>query len=75
MISRSGKRFDDSRARTSMEIPGPGMYTNKLELNNKGNYSFYKFKNSGAPVFSKAKRTTNLETSATRKSKNLLQKI
>eukprot|EP00347_Sterkiella_histriomuscorum_P007766 403347641 len=67
VISRSGKRFDDSRARTSMEIPGPGQYKPQLELNQKGNYSFYKFKNSGAPVFSKAKRITNLDTSATRK--------
>ena len=56
MISRSGKRFDDSRNRMTMEIPGPGMYDNKLNLNKSGNYTFYKWKNSGAPVFTKAKR-------------------
>lgn len=69
VISRRGKRFDDSRIKSSMELPGPGVYKPRLDLNNKGNYSFYRYRNSGAPVFSKAKRSTNLDNSATRKSK------
>lgn len=30
VISRTGKRFDDSRERISMEIPAPNMYNPKL---------------------------------------------
>ncbi len=69
VISRSGKRFDNTRIRNSMQIPGPANYQPKLELNNKGQYTFYKFKNSGAPVFPKSVRSTNLDNSVTRKSK------
>ena len=54
--------------RNSLDIPGPGNYENKLGFDKKGQYSFYKWKNSGAPVFSKASRHVNLDTSATRKS-------
>ena len=50
-------------------MPGPGNYDQRLNLNKTGNYSFYKWRNSGAPLFSKASRKVDLETSATRKSK------
>ena len=69
VISRSGRRFDNATFRQSVDIPGPGMYTPKLETNSRGQYVFQKWKNSGAPVFPRAQRTTNLDTSATRKSK------
>jgi len=52
-----------------MEIPGPGLYNPKTNLNSSGQYSYYKFKNSGAPLFSKARRHVNLDNSITRKSK------
>ena len=48
----------------------------KLEMNKRGNYSVAKFRNSGAPLFGRAMRETNLDTSATRKSKyNILIKF
>lgn len=50
-------------------VPGPGNYAVKLEMNKRGNYSAAKFRNSGAPLFGRAMRETNLDTSATRKSK------
>ncbi len=54
--------------RYSVDMPGPGKYEQKLQFNKTGNYTFYKWKNSGAPLFSRATRATNLDTSATRKS-------
>jgi hypothetical protein len=59
--------------RTSAAIPGPGLYQPKLELNVKGSYPLARYRNSGAPIFTKGKRDTNLETSVTRKSKRILQ--
>ena len=55
--------------KTSAAVPGPGLYQLKLDLNGKGNYSFARYRNSGAPVFTKGKRDTNLDTSVTRKCK------
>lgn len=69
VISKTGQRFDNSRARYSVEMPGPGMYEEKLQFNKTGNYQYYKWKNSGAPLFSRASRLVNLDNSATRKSK------
>jgi hypothetical protein len=52
-------------------VPGPGNYENheKLKMDSKGNYLYSKWRSSGAPVFAKGDRNTNLETSVTRKSK------
>lgn len=63
-------RIDMNMMRRSMQIPGPGTYedSQKLKMDPKGNYNFSKWKGSGAPVFSRSHRNTNLETSATRKS-------
>lgn len=60
--------------RRSMQVPGPGNYDNheKLKMDPKGNYLFSKWRSSGAPVFSRSRRNTNLETSVTRKSKHWL---
>ena len=57
--------------RRSMQVPGPGNYENheKLKMDAKGNYQYSKWRSSGAPVFSRSRRNTNLETSVTRKSK------
>ena len=54
-----------------MQIPGPGTYENheKLKTDPKGIYQFSKWRSSGATVFAKGDRNTNLETSVTRKSK------
>ena len=68
LISRGGARFDHSKIRYSLDMPGPGNYEQKLNLNKTGNYTFYKWRNSGAPLFSKATRKVDLDTSATRKS-------
>jgi hypothetical protein len=38
VISRSGKRFDHSALRRSMEVPGPGNYDLNLSINNRGSY-------------------------------------
>ncbi len=56
--------------RGTIQVPGPGNYNPKIEMNDKGNYSLARFRNSGAPVFTKAGRDTNLDNSKTRKSKN-----
>lgn len=48
-------------------MPGPNAYNPNLSQNEKGNHFYSKWKDSGAPVFSKAKRNCNLETSQTRK--------
>lgn len=68
-ISKGGERFDRSLLRASIDNPGPGMYKPKLNFDPKGSYSFSNWKSSGAPVFSKATRKVDLETSNTRKSK------
>jgi len=59
--------------RRSLAIPGPGNYEDheKLKMDPRGSYQFSKWRSSGAPVFSRSIRNTNLETSVTRKSKNL----
>ncbi len=63
-------RIDVVMMRRSMQIPGPGNYENheKLKMDAKGTYQFSKWRSSGAPVFSRGMRNTNLETSVTRKS-------
>ena len=63
-------RIDVNMMRRSMQIPGPGNYENheKLKMDAKGTYQFSKWRSSGAPVFSRGMRNTNLETSVTRKS-------
>ena len=71
IISRGEGRFNNATMRGSINSPGPGNYNTKMEMNNKGTYSCAKYKNSGAPLFTRANRDTNLETSATRKSKNI----
>jgi len=40
---------------------------NKIDLNKKGHYPLSRMKDSGAPMFTRGKRDTNLDTSATRK--------
>lgn len=55
--------------RNIIAVPGPGNYNVGNEFNEKGNYKLAKFKNSGAPVFTRAGRDTNLDNSTTRKSK------
>eukprot|EP00347_Sterkiella_histriomuscorum_P017241 403350143 len=69
VISKSGRTMDQNNYLKNgwMNNPGPGNYDNKLELNQVGNYQFYKWKSSGATRFSKANRLVNLDTSATRK--------
>ena len=52
-------------------VPGPGNYNPKMELDGKGTYSLARYRNSGAPIFTKAGRDTTLDTSVTRKSKLL----
>lgn len=73
IISRTGERFDRQSSRKGNDVPGPGNYDMAtLEFDKKGRYSLAKWKNSGAPVFSKARRTVNLDDSVTRKSKIIL---
>lgn len=57
-----------------MQVPGPGNYENheKLKMDPRGSYQFSKWRSSGAPVFSRSLRNTNLDTSVTRKSKLFL---
>ena len=66
-------RIDVNMMKRSMQVPGPGNYENheKLKMDPKGVYQYSKWRSSGAPVFSKGNRNTNLETSVTRKSKDL----
>lgn len=71
-ISRGGQRFDNSALRAAIKVPGPGNYMQRNEINKKGVYSLAKLKNSGAPIFTRANRDTNLDTSATRKSTIIL---
>lgn len=47
--------------------PGPGEYNQIASVNKTGIFFFKKYKNSGAPVFSKAKRLATLDLSETRK--------
>jgi hypothetical protein len=65
-------RIDVNMMKRSMQVPGPGNYENheKLKMDPKGIYQYSKWRSSGAPVFSKGNRNTNLETSVTRKSKD-----
>jgi len=72
VISGSKSRFDNTKFKTSAAIPGPGMYKPKLDLNLKGSYPLARYRNSGAPIFTRGKRDTNLDTSITRKSKQFL---
>ncbi len=67
MISKGGERFDRSLLRSSVDSPGPGNYQPKLNLDAKGSYAYSKWKSSGAPLFTKATRRVDLETSKTRK--------
>ena len=64
-------RIDMNLMKRSMQVPGPGNYENheKLKMDPKGIYQFSKWISSGATVFSRVDRNTNLETSVTRKSK------
>jgi len=65
------QRIDLNLMRRSMQVPGPGKYEDheRLKMDAKGVYQFSKWRSSGAPVFSRSYRNTNLETSVTRKSK------
>lgn len=74
-IGRFQGRFNTPSMRPSNQVPGPGNYTLKLEMNGKGNYSLAQFKNSGAPLFGRSQRDTNLDTSVTRKSKHHNRKL
>jgi hypothetical protein len=67
----ASQRIDVNLMRRSLQIPGPGNYENheKLKMDPRGFYQYSKWKSSGAPVFSRSRRNTNLETSVTRKSK------
>jgi hypothetical protein len=65
-ISSSGKRFDDTFFKRVSKLPGPGEYSPRSE-SNVGNYFIAKYRNSGAPVFSKGKRLAELDLSQTRK--------
>ena len=67
----SSQRIDMNLMRRSMQVPGPGNYENhdKLKMDPRGFYAYSKWRSSGAPVFSRSNRNTNLETSVTRKSK------
>jgi Sperm-tail PG-rich repeat len=47
---KSEKRFDDTLERRAAAIPGPGQYDPKTDVNS---YFLDRFKNSGAPVFTK----------------------
>jgi hypothetical protein len=67
-MSKDQNRFSYPKQRAAALVPGPGVYQPKLDFSNKGTYSVAKFRNSGAPLFSRAGRDTNLDTSATRKS-------
>mmetsp|Transcript_18323 Transcript_18323/g.17445 ORF Transcript_18323/g.17445 Transcript_18323/m.17445 type:complete len:86 (+) Transcript_18323:583-840(+) len=67
MFSRNGARFNNEELRISMDKPGPGAYKQVLAFSRKGNYQYSKWKSSGAPVFTRQGRQTNLDTSATRK--------
>lgn len=69
VISRGTNRFNNPVMKAAALVPGPGNYTMKLEMSNKGVYQVAKFRNSGAPLFGRAGRDTNLDNSATRKSK------
>lgn len=44
----------------------------KLSFDKQGRYAVAKWKNSGAPMFTKARRIVNLDDSITRKSKGNL---
>jgi len=67
----ASQRIDVNLMRRSLAIPGPGNYEDheKLKMDPRGSYQFSKWRSSGAPLFSRSQRNTNLETSATRKSK------
>ncbi len=64
-FSQSGKRFDDSELKRSLEIPGPGLYQNS----DKAKTSLSNYKQTGAPLFSKTQRKIVLENNPTRRSK------
>ena len=68
----ASQRIDVNLMRRSMQVPGPGNYDDheKLKMDARGSYQFSKWRGSGAPVFSRSQRNTNLETSVTRKSKH-----
>lgn len=67
----ASQRIDVNLMRRSLQVPGPGNYDNheKLKMDPRGSYQFSKWRSSGAPIFSRSNRNTNLETSVTRKSK------
>ncbi|CDW73627.1 UNKNOWN [Stylonychia lemnae] len=67
VISKNGPRFDSSPLKRAMQEPGPGQYRHVEAVSNTGNYFIKKFKNSGAPVFSKSRRLVELDVSQTRK--------
>lgn len=71
--ANSSQRIDVNLMRRSMQVPGPGNYevNEKLKMDPRGIYQFSKWRSSGAPVFSRSRRNTNLDTSVTRKSKYL----
>ena len=69
VISRLGKRFDNTAFRNSIQVPGPGNYDHKLQFSSNGNYYISQWRNSGAPMFPKANRKVSLDNSITRKSK------
>ena len=65
--SKSDKRFDELNIRKAAEIPGPGQYDPKTNVNPNGTYFVDKYKNSQAPVFTKQSRLVTLDVSETRK--------
>jgi hypothetical protein len=62
-MSSRGKRFDDSLIKRTKEEPGPGQYETITTFNKEGKFFVNKIKNSGAPIFSKARRILSLDNS------------
>lgn len=65
--NKSDKRFDELHIRRAAEVPGPGQYDPKTDVNANGTYFVDKFKNSQAPVFPRQSRLVTLDISETRK--------
>jgi Sperm-tail PG-rich repeat len=65
--AKSDNRFNEMHIRRAAEIPGPGQYELKTDVNAQGTYFVDKYKNSQAPVFTKQSRLVTLDPSETRK--------
>ena len=56
LISRKGSRFNNDYIKKSREVPGPGSYRPKYNIDPKGIYTLSKWKSSCAQVFPKGGR-------------------